>query len=193
VRPHDGRRRRRRRVQRPEQACRYTTEDCDLTKAFSDPPGDSNGAGPGVKLEWEETVSGGHRLTIQERNHENAYDVLDAGKPITVVYRGVTFTTVDEVLANLRGLDGRPIVAAFDVPVGDAAAVVREEVAEAVDPLVRVSDGARLRSARVVEALDDVPIELVDETGTTPYLGTGARGMGDVLAEPAPSVGLDRV
>ena len=77
-----------------EQACRYTTEDCDLTKSFSDPPGDSNGAGPGVKLEWEETVSGGHRLTIQERNHENAYDVMDAGKPITVVYRGDDFTAI---------------------------------------------------------------------------------------------------
>ena len=30
--------------------------------------------------------------------------------------------------------------------------------------------------------LDDVPVELVDETGTTPSLGAGARGMGDVLA-----------
>ena len=34
----------------------------------------------------------------------------------------------------------------------------------------------------MVNDLDDVTVELVDETGTTPYLGTGARGMGDVLA-----------
>jgi hypothetical protein len=34
----------------------------------------------------------------------------------------------------------------------------------------------------IVDALDDVPVELVDETGTTPDRGTGVRGMGDVLA-----------
>jgi len=137
---------------------------------------------------------------------------MPAGTPLVPADPDDPRRAVDGVLAHLRGLDGRTIVgvdpgdrpgiavlsgetivAAFNVPVGDAAAVVREEVAEAVDPLVRVGDGARLRSARVVEALDDVPVELVDETGTTPYLGTGARGMGDVLAEPAPSVGLDRV
>ena len=59
---------------------------------------------------------------------------------------------------------------------------VREEIEGAVDPLVRVGDGARLAGARIVDALDGVTVELVDETGTTPYLGTGARGMGDVLA-----------
>jgi hypothetical protein len=108
---------------------------------------------------------------------------------------------VDEALALLRGGDGRTVVgvdpgtrpgiavlagetvvAAFHVPLGDAADVVRREVADAVDPLVRVGDGDRLRSARLVDVFDDVPVELVDETGTTPYLGTGARGMGDVLA-----------
>jgi hypothetical protein len=55
-------------------------------------------------------------------------------------------------------------------------------VADAVDPLVRIGDGARIQGARLVDDLDGVTVELVDETGTTPYLGTGARGMGDVLA-----------
>ncbi|PSP31380.1 hypothetical protein BRC64_10320 [Halobacteriales archaeon QH_10_67_22] len=69
---------------------------------------------------------------------------------------------VDEVLALLRGgggrtvvgvdpgdrpgiavLSGETVVAVFTVPLADAADVVREEVAEAVDPLVRVGDGAR--------------------------------------------------
>jgi hypothetical protein len=45
-----------------------------------------------------------------------------------------------------------------------------------------VGDGARRWSARLVESLADLPVELVDETGTTPSLGAGARGMGDVLA-----------
>jgi hypothetical protein len=108
---------------------------------------------------------------------------------------------VDEVLALLRGGDGRTVVgvdpgerpgiavlsgetvvAAFHVPLSDAAEVISAEVAEAVDPLVRIGDGARLQGAKIVDDLDEVPVELVDETGTTPYLGTGARGMGDVLA-----------
>jgi hypothetical protein len=108
---------------------------------------------------------------------------------------------VDEVLAVLRGGDGRTvvgidpgdrpgiavmigpsIVAAFHVPADQAAAVVADELAEAANPLVRIGDGARLAGARIIDDLPDVPVELVDETGTTPHLGTGARGMGDVLA-----------
>jgi hypothetical protein len=108
---------------------------------------------------------------------------------------------VDEVVAILRGgsgrtvvgidpgerpgvavLSGEMVVAAFHVPLADAAEVVREEVADAVDPLVRIGDGARLQGARIIDDLENVPVELVDETGTTPYLGTGARGMGDVVA-----------
>jgi hypothetical protein len=108
---------------------------------------------------------------------------------------------VDAALAILRGdggrtvvgidpgdrpgiavLSGETVVAAFQVPADEAAAVVADEVADAPNPLVRIGDGARLQGAKVIEAIDDVPVELVDETGTTPYLGSGARGMGDVLA-----------
>jgi len=108
---------------------------------------------------------------------------------------------VEDVIAHLRGGGGRTVVgidpgdrpgiavlvgdvvvAAFHVPEADAAAVVAEEVADAPDPLVRIGDGARLAGGRIVDDLPDVPVELVDESGTTPYLGTGARGMGDVLA-----------
>ena len=79
-------------------------------------------------------------------------------------------------------LEGDTVTAAFQVPAERVADVVREEVADAVDPLVRVGDGARLVGARLLEDLPEVPVELVDESGTTPYLGTGARGMGDALA-----------
>ena len=108
---------------------------------------------------------------------------------------------VDEALSVMRGREGRTVVgvdpgtrpgvavlsgetvvSAFHVPLADAVETVRDEVKDAVDPLVRVGDGARLQGATIVNELDDVPVELVDETGTTPYLGTGARGMGDVLA-----------
>ncbi len=78
-------------------------------------------------------------------------------------------------------LSGEVVIATFQVPADRAAEVIREEVADAVDPLVRIGDGARLVGARIIDDLD-VPVELVDETGTTPYLGAGTRGMGDVLA-----------
>ena len=108
---------------------------------------------------------------------------------------------VEEAVALLRGDGGRTVVgvdpgerpgiavlvggtvvAAFQVPAADAPAVVARETEDAADPLVRVGDGARIKGAKIIDELEDLPVELVDETGTTPYLGTGARGMGDVLA-----------
>jgi len=108
---------------------------------------------------------------------------------------------VEEALALLRSGDGRTVVgidpgdrpgiavlvgdtvvATFQVPAEQVGEVVREELDGAVDPLVRIGDGARLVGSRIVDDLEDVPVELVDETGTTPYAGTGTRGMGDVLA-----------
>jgi hypothetical protein len=108
---------------------------------------------------------------------------------------------VEEALASLRGsggrtvigvdpgerpgiavLSGETVVAAFHVPLSEAVATIEREAADAVDPLVRIGDGARLQGATIINEIDDVPVEMVDETGTTPYLGTGTRGMGDVLA-----------
>lgn len=80
-------------------------------------------------------------------------------------------------------LAGDVVTAAFQVPIEDAAATILDEIGDATDPLIRLGDGARLHGARILEDLADaVPVELVDETGTTPHLGAGARGMGDVLA-----------
>ena len=108
---------------------------------------------------------------------------------------------VETALAQLRGGEGqtvigvdpgdRPgvavlvgdlVVAAFHVPLPDAVDVIREEVADEPDAVVRIGDGARLRGAQIINELEDARIELVDETGTTPYVGAGARGSGDVLA-----------
>lgn len=108
---------------------------------------------------------------------------------------------VEDLLAIMRGEGGRVIVGvdpgekpgvavlagdvvigAFQVPADQVGEVVRREIEDAADPLVRIGDGARLVGSRIVDDLADVPVEVVDETGTTPYLGTGARGMGDVLA-----------
>ena len=110
---------------------------------------------------------------------------------------------VEEALGVLRGADerlvvgvdpgdrpgvavlsGETVVAAFHVPLSKAVETVREAIADEPDALVRVGDGDRLRSARVVNDLADVAVELVDETGTTPSLGAGAaaKGIADVLA-----------
>ncbi|MFB6191815.1 MAG: hypothetical protein ABEI11_00665 [Haloarculaceae archaeon] len=128
-------------------------------------------------------------------------DPAPEGVPVVRAAPGEPRRAVEEALSVVRGETGRTVVgvdpgerpgiavlvggtvvAAFHVPLADAAEVVRRETEGAPDPLVRIGDGARLQGARLVDALDDVPVELVDETGTTPYLGRGARGMGDVLA-----------
>lgn len=79
-------------------------------------------------------------------------------------------------------LDGPDVVAAFQVPLAEVPDLVEREIDGAVDPVVRIGDGARIRGSQVIEALEDVRVELVNETGSTPHLGAGARGMGDVLA-----------
>ena len=108
---------------------------------------------------------------------------------------------VDEALSSLRGSNGRTVVgidpgdrpgvavlvdetvvAVFQVSVEEVPELVHREISDARNPLVRIGDGARLQGSKLIDRLEDVPIELVDETGTTPYLGAGSRGMGDVLA-----------
>jgi len=127
-------------------------------------------------------------------------DDLDVPCEVVVADPDDPRAVVEEALSILRGtgrtvvgvdpgprpgvavLSGDLVVAVFQVPVAEVAEVVREEVADDPDALVRIGDGARLHGARIIDALEDVTVELVDETGTTPYLGRGARGMDDVLA-----------
>jgi len=70
--------------------CRFKPEDCSP----SDPPGDGDGADPSVRLQWEENVTAGQQVTIQERNATRAYDVMQAGEIIRVIYRGENFSAV---------------------------------------------------------------------------------------------------
>ncbi len=128
---------------------------------------------------------------------------VDVGSDVEVFHAepGQPRAAVEAAIGHLRGDDGRTIVgidpgarpgiavlsdetvvATFHVPADRVGDVLREELSGAVDPLVRVGDGARLVGSQIIDDLPAVPVELVDETGTTPYLGTGTRGMGDVLA-----------
>ena len=131
-----------------------------------------------------------------------AGDALDIPGGVTVVEAepGGPRDAVEAAVTALRGATGRTIVgidpgdrpgvavlrgdvvvATFQVPPEAVPKVVRRETADASDPLVRIGDGARLVGARIVDDLE-LPVELVDETGTTPYLGAGTRGLGDVIA-----------
>ncbi|WP_144903090.1 hypothetical protein [Halobellus captivus] len=110
------------------------------------------------------------------RSVEEAVSILRGGGGRTVV--GVD----PGIRPGIAVLAGDTIVAAFQVPLADAVETIHREIDDAPDPVVRIGDGARLQGSQLINDLDDVTVELVDETGTTPYLGTGARGMGDVLA-----------
>jgi len=98
---------------------------------------------------------------------------------------------VDQALAAVRGdggrtiigvdpgrkpgiavLAGETVVAAFQVPLGDAVDLIQREAAEAPSPVVRIGDGSRLENAKLVTDLDDVRVELVDG-GNTPTLAPG--------------------
>jgi hypothetical protein len=150
-------------------------------------------------VEPDADIPEGASVLVTAPDDDLAADLADADRVTATAAEARR--AVDEALAVLRGGEGRTVVgvdpgtrpgiavlagetvvAAFHVPLGDAVDAIRQEVADAADPLVRIGDGARLQGARLVNDLEDVTVELVDETGTTPYLGTGARGMGDVLA-----------
>ncbi|WP_435333532.1 hypothetical protein [Haloarchaeobius sp. TZWWS8] len=128
----------------------------------------------------DESVEGPHVVQAEPDEPRRAVDAA------LIYLRGGSGQTIVGVDPGRRPgiavLSGEMVVAAFQVPADDAVAAIQREVADAVDPIVRIGDGARLDGANIVNALEDVRVELVDETGTTPYLGTGARGMGDVLA-----------
>ncbi|MFC4247029.1 hypothetical protein ACFOZ7_08460 [Natribaculum luteum] len=136
-------------------------------------------------------------VVVTDEGHADAFATV----PTVVAEPDEPRRAVDGALAALRGTGGRTVVgvdpgrkpgiavlagdvvvAAFQVPLADAVDVIEREVADAPDPVVRIGDGARLQGSQLVNDLEDVRVEVVDETGTTPYLGTGTRGMGDVLA-----------
>lgn len=78
---------------------------------------------------------------------------------------------------------GNTVVAVFQVPASNAPDVIHEEAANHDDVVVRVGDGARIKGAQIIDSLDDdLSVELVDETRTTPVLGAGASGTGDIIA-----------
>jgi hypothetical protein len=71
------------------------------------------------------------------------------------------------------------------VSVVDAAAapdLIRREYHRYDGAVIKLGDGARLAGARLLRALEDLPVQLVDETGTTPHMKGGTRAVGDAVA-----------
>lgn len=150
-------------------------------------------------IEVDEALPERTSVVITDPETAPQFDAVDV--PVVIGEPSAPRTIVDRTLTIRRGSDGRTIVgvdpgrkpgiavlvddvvtASYQVPLADAPALIESEIEDAIDPLVRIGDGARLQGSSLINELSDVPVELVDETGTTPYLGTGTRGMGDVLA-----------
>ena len=78
------------------------------------------------------------------------------------------------------------VEAVYRVPVGQAVGVIERIKQTYSDILVRIGHGARLASMRLANSLvaQGIPVELVDESGTSPYLGkgTGGAAISDIVA-----------
>ena len=153
----------------PDQASVVIT-GVDDTRAAADPEADP---APGAAAEIEHVTADPDDIRPAI---ESALSILRGGDDRRII--GVDPGTRPGVAI----LEGQRVISAFQLPVAEAVETIQQECDSATNPLVRVGDGARLQSAQIINELSDVDIELVDETGTTPYLGSGARGMGDVIA-----------
>jgi hypothetical protein len=78
------------------------------------------------------------------------------------------------------------VEAVYRVPLGQAVGVIGRIKQTYSDILVRIGHGARLASMHLANSLvaQGIPVELVDETGTSPYLGkgTGGTAISDIVA-----------
>jgi hypothetical protein len=78
------------------------------------------------------------------------------------------------------------VEAVYRVPLGQAVGVIERIKQTYPDILVRIGHGARLTSMHLANSLvaQGIPVELVDETGTSPYLGKGTGGpaISDIVA-----------
>lgn len=129
-----------------------------------------------------ETVDAPAHATVVEAAPDNPRQAIETAVAAMRGASGRTIIGIDPgEQPGIAVLTGDTVVATFQVVPEDVVDVVETEVAEASDPLVRIGDGAPRIAARIVDDLS-VPVELVDETGTTPYLGAGTRGLGDVIA-----------
>lgn len=59
----------------------------DLNKPGPGPPGDAGGDSRNVVNQWGDGIQYGDRLVIQERNASQAYDVINRGDTVRVIWR----------------------------------------------------------------------------------------------------------
>lgn len=78
------------------------------------------------------------------------------------------------------------VEAVYRVPLGQALGVIDNISQRYPDVVVRVGHGVRIVSTQLINALvaQGISVELVDESGTSPYLGrgTGGTAISDIVA-----------
>jgi len=74
--------------------CRVDGDRVSPTGTCGGPPGDGDGSDSGVVLQWANNVTAGQTIVIQERNAARAYDVMDAGETVKIVYSGTDFSAI---------------------------------------------------------------------------------------------------
>ena len=74
--------------------CRLNGQYVSPPHTCGGPAGDGDGSDDTVVLQWEENVTSGERIVIQERNHPNTYDVMQPGDSVKLIYRGDDFTAL---------------------------------------------------------------------------------------------------
>jgi hypothetical protein len=78
------------------------------------------------------------------------------------------------------------VEAVYRVPLWQAVGVIERIKQTYSDILVRIGPGARLASVRLANSIvaQGIPVELVNESGTSPYLGkgTGGAAISDIVA-----------
>lgn len=74
--------------------CRLNGKLVSPPRTCGGPAGDGDGSDDTVVLQWEQNVTAGERIVIQERNHPNSYDVMQPGDSVTIVYRGDDFSAI---------------------------------------------------------------------------------------------------
>ncbi len=139
---------------------------------------------------------------------EREAETIDFSSDKKIIADGRPQATLDKAISLLFGEDFDIIIIGIDpgkypgvavlgnnktisvhhVSVGDVCPLIKRIMREYNDKklIVRIGHGARLIRSQLINGILDLglPVEMVDETGTTPHLGKGVHGqvISDIIA-----------
>ncbi len=125
--------------------------------------------------------------------------VIIADKPQSTLDRAFSLLHKENIDRIIIGIDpgkypgiavlgNNKTLSVHHVSAGEVSPLIKRIMREYKDKkiLVRIGHGARLIRSRLINEILDMglPVEMVDETGTTPHLGKGVRGqvVSDIIA-----------